>query len=308
MVGPPIEYQVKGDEQIFDEWLVKEEWNSEQKDASKLIEIAKETMAAGLVVDDYRVQDEYQSVLHVSGIPWLQFDSNAKQLLWADIIVNANPSAPSFDYKSRSRNRKTKFLLGPRYAILRPEFPPFRLISVKNEVRRILVTFGGGDDRGAIEFVLPVILSFTSENVKIIVVSGEGNPQNKKLGDWINTHGLGRTDFLINPPSISRVFASCDLAVMAGGTSTYEASACGLPMLLITIADNQERQAKAWAEIGAAYYLGNLERVTENSFYDALNMIMNNSEIISKMSLSSRRTVDGLGAVRVSKELETLIK
>ena len=56
-----------------------------------------------------------------------------------------------------------------------------------------------------------------------------------------------------------------DLAITAGGTTTYELDVCGVPMIIISTAVNQIEQSKAWSSYGRAKYLGNLRFIEKES-------------------------------------------
>ena len=300
MVGPSTDYRVPADDGLFDEWVPCVDWQSEREDAHRVVEIARERGVRGIVLDDYRVRDDYQAEIRASGIPWLQFDYKADRPLWADIVVNANPVAPSMDYARMSRNPDSKLLVGPRYAVLRPEFPPVEVALRDGNVRRILVTFGGGDDRGAILFVLPVLLSCTRDDVELVIVSGANNPRNRELKQWVQRFGQDRTIVIIEPEDVAHVFASCDMAVMSAGTSTFEAASCGLPLVLISIAENQELQAKAWDTIGAAKYAGQFPGISEEELTTYVKTLVERVEMRQEMSVTSRKLVDGTGAKTVA--------
>lgn len=274
MVGPDSAYAKPGDDAVFDEWLPESEWPSSQEDALKTIKIAQEHQADWLVLDDYRIDEGYQLTIRAAGLRWLQFNGTASKPLWADIVLNANPAARSEDYQAVLRNPNARLLLGPRYAILRPEFDQVTPREPGRPVKKILLTFGGGDDRGANQFVLSTLLPFTSPKQQFVVISGAANPSNPSLKRWIHAHGQGRVSLHIDPEQVAPLFASCDLAVMAGGTSTYEAARCGLPMILIAIADNQVAQSRAWNELRVAKYLGMIGQINSPSLVTAFENLV----------------------------------
>ena len=288
MVGPAAEYARSVDQETFEDWIPAPEWSSANEDADRLIGVARKFEAEWLVLDDYRIDESYQLRVREAGLRWLQFDGTASKPLWADIVLNANPAARSEDYQAVLRNPNARLLLGPRYAILRPEFDHVTPQEPGRPIRRILLTFGGGDDRGANQFVLSTLLPVTSTEQEFVVIAGATNPSNPSLKRWIDAHGRGRVSLHIDPEQVAPLFASCDLAVMAGGTSTYEAARCGLPMILISIADNQVGQSKAWSDCGCAIYLGTTNDISER------NLIL----AFKKLSSSDAYTkiMDGLEA------------
>lgn len=263
MVGPDSCYTRTEDNVIFDDWLPVLEWSSSKVDAFNTIKIAQAYQISWLVLDDYRVDEAYQLAIRDSGLRWLQFDGPTRKPLWADVVINANPGARPEDYQAVLRKPNMRLLLGPRYAILRPEFYQIIAREPGRPIKRILLTFGGGDDLGLNQLVLSMLLPITSPDQQFIVISGATNPSNPSLSRWVEIHGQGRVILHIDPQQVASLFASCEVAVMAGGTSTYEAACCGIPMILIAIADNQISQSIAWSHCGCAIYIGTTKDATE---------------------------------------------
>ena len=303
MVGPAAEYAKSVDQETFEDWIPAPEWSSANEDGDRLIGVARKFEAEWLVLDDYRIDETYQLRVREAGLRWLQFDGTASNPLWADIVLNANPAARSEDYQPVLRNPNARLLLGPRYAILRPEFDQIIPREPGRPVKKILLTFGGGDDRGANKFVLSTLLPVTSKDQEFVVITGATNPSNPSLKRWIDAHGQGRVSLHIDPEQVAPLFASCDLAVMAGGTSTYEAARCGLPMILIAIADNQIAQVKGWMDAGAALYLGMLNDMEKSQIHSCVNMLVNDHEIFINMGIWGIQTVQGRGSVAVAEKI-----
>jgi UDP-2,4-diacetamido-2,4,6-trideoxy-beta-L-altropyranose hydrolase len=282
MVGPDFEYATSDDDALFNNWIPCSQWTSPAADATALVKTVKACSSQSVVLDDYRVDESYQLVLRRAGLCWLQFDYGLGQPLWANIIVNANPSANSIDYQRVLQNPNSRLLLGPRYAILRPEFLNHNRRPFTSSIKQVLVTFGGGDDRGAVVFVLSTLLCCTPESIRFLVISGEYNPRNAEIQNWIQQHGDRRVTLKINPVSVAELMLSCDLAIMAGGTGTHESVCCGLPMILIAIADNQIRQAKAWESFGLAKFLGMLKSINSLSLKEAFLKVIESEEYFNQ--------------------------
>ena len=303
MVGPAEAYATSDDGSIFSNWIVVEAWLSAETDAEHFVSIATATGARWAVLDDYRVDATYQAVLRAANLRWLQFDGAAQKPLWADLILNANPATRPEDYAAVVHNPIAKLLLGPRYAILRPEFPPAGLRPLQRPVEQVLVTFGGGDDRGAIEFVLSTLLPCTPATLRFLVISGAYNPLNQQLAEWIDAKGNDRVTLCVNPEPVAPLFASCDLAIMAGGTTTYEAACCGLPMILVSVADNQVRQSMAWQAVGAAVYLGAFEGIYPELLKSEFFQLFKNDRKRNAFANVGAELVDGFGVQRIAKEM-----
>ncbi|MFB1489886.1 MULTISPECIES: UDP-2,4-diacetamido-2,4,6-trideoxy-beta-L-altropyranose hydrolase [unclassified Thiocapsa] len=305
MVGPDRAYAKPTDHELFEDWIPVPDWPSALADANKVIELAEVHRADWLVLDDYRIDESYQLSVRAAGRRWLQFDGTAHKPLWADLVLVPNIALGESDYVPVLRNPKTKLLCGPRYALLRSEFPPAILRPSERPIEQVLVTFGGGDDRGAIEFVLASLLPSTPPSLQFSVLSGAHNPRNQALTNWIAQHADGRVQLLINPDELAQVFASCDLAIMAGGTSTFEAACCGLPMILVSIADNQTRNSETWEQFGAAIYLGAFPGITMNLLTKTFLDLLRDGDRCRSMAESGKTKIDGRGAQRIVQALLT---
>src|SRR5690242_42206 len=121
-----------------------------EADAARTAEHCRRLGADCAVIDHYDADEAYQRILLNAGLRWMQFDGSARIPLWADWVVSMSPAAEIDRYRAVQARPQTRFLLGPRYAILREEFlrwsTPRR---TKPLASRLLLTFGGGDDRGA---------------------------------------------------------------------------------------------------------------------------------------------------------------
>lgn len=303
MIGPAAQFAGPGDSHIFSEWLPDTQWRSSEDDASKVLAIAGRTGASWVVLDDYRIDEQYQLMLKAAGLHLLHFDGGSSQPLWADIVVDASPGASSERFKTRMRNAHGRLMLGPRHAVLRAGFPPGDIRQSGRPVEQVLVMFGGGDDRGAIQFVLSALLPATHAGIKFLVISGASNPRNGDLQKWVVDHGQGRVKLAIDPDPIAPLFTECELALIAGGTSTYEAACSGLPMVIVTIAENQIDQAESWARSGAALYVGPLDGVTAEELQSEIGRLIADDARRARMSDIGRDLADGRGAERLARAM-----
>lgn len=302
MVGPSREYKTDVDEFLFALWEPMPFAATQEEDAIRFVALMEDEGSSTAVLDDYRINEHYQITLRDAGIHWLQFNGKPSQPLWADLILNPNPQVQVSDYENSLRNANTKLLLGPRYAILRPEFQAMNVAVGKSVGRRIFLSFGGGDDRGAIIFLLRILLVALPRDTEYLVVSGEHNPRNKEIADWIDANGERRVDWHVNPPSVAEFLVSSRVAIIAGGGTTYEANYFGVPMVLIAIADNQILNSLAWQEIGCAQYLGELSNLDSTKIIRAVTQALEGGHDPAQ-KCNNPKLVDGLGGVRVARQM-----
>jgi UDP-2,4-diacetamido-2,4,6-trideoxy-beta-L-altropyranose hydrolase len=176
-------------------------------------------------------------------------------------------------------------LAGARYALLRREFrlwdaPPR---PVSNEVRRVLVTLGGGDPGPVIETVLATV---AGRDVQWI--TGPLNPRRAAPPG---------VDVVVDATDMPERMQWADVAVTAAGSTSWELARVGTPQIAIELADNQRPVARALAEHGIAVRAGwhaDLDAATLAQAIDGLT-----AERRAEMSRRGRAAIDGQGAVRV---------
>ena len=98
--------------------------------------------------------------------------------------------------------------------------------------------------------------------------------------------------------NMAQLMARADLAVGAGGSTTWERCCLGLPSLVAVLADNQAALTQAVAEFGASINLGWFETLTPDSYRHAIEA----STVEQRQTMAQRcsELVDGKGAGRVA--------
>lgn len=268
-----------------------------EEDARKVIQSCRKYQVDAVIIDHYRADETYQRNLHESGVKWLQFDGAARCPFWADWILNISPAASESLYEGLIRRKKTRFLLGPRYAPLRREFRKCHVRQPQSgAVRTILLTFGGGDDRGATIFCLEAIRAIDN-NIEIIILLSSANPNMDDIVEW---NQGDRIRVIIDAEKTADYMASADLAITAGGMTVFELAALGIPVMILQIADNQVPIARAWQERGYGINLGGMDRLRPEDLWREMMALLRDADRRKAISAAGREMVDGLGAGRVA--------
>jgi len=287
----------------IEQWYTTTEAIGSIKDAIGLVKLAKEIDATLLILDFYNISASYQMEIHGAGLRWLQFDGFASQPLWADWVVSMSPAADIEKYLIQKRNSKTVFLLGPKYAILRPDFKGRRdRVGTSGDVGRVLLSFGGGDDQGMTLFCLDAIGN-SSWKGDVVAIVGRENPHVEQISSWAHRYGGGRVHVSIDEPYMAGVMSDCDMAVISGGMTTFEAAALGLPTLMICLADNQRENIKAWDHLGVSVDLGDASKLVTVDFIRRFLALAEDENGRREMSRRGREIVDGRGAERVAEQI-----
>ena len=304
MVGPAKDLMQPNDAEVFTHWQPMVWHDDQASGVRQMLELAQMWRVSGLVLDEPRADEIYQKALFQSGLPWLQFDGTAQKPLWASAVLNALPDANASDYAKVMQNPQATLLLGPQYAVLRSEFETANRVIKNADPFKILLTLGGGDDRGAMAWCLKALFPMLEEQTRLQVISGQANPRNSENLEWVRKTNSPWIDYAIQPSAPWTLMSQCHMAVMASGTTAHEANRCRLPMVLVSLVENQHSPGLAWQQAGQAQYLGSWESVSESTLQLSVAKCMKD---IRSSKLDVQTLVDGLGANRVAQAIQNLI-
>jgi UDP-2,4-diacetamido-2,4,6-trideoxy-beta-L-altropyranose hydrolase len=275
------------------------------EDAARTRALCQKNAAGWLVLDGFHFSPSYcASVRHRMSRLLLVDDHGKRAPYRCDIILNVNPQASNTMYVDREK--LTRLLIGPRYALLRQEFLNFRQrrADVPCQARRILITFGGADPRNVTLKVLQALLGIKKSPLDITVIVGASNPHHASLRAV-----AGRTSgvkLALNVRNMPEYMAHSDLALTAGGGTCFELAFMKVPMFLITMAKNHEETVEAFAEAEAALTAGWFGRVTKNSLVASLGTVIADRDLRRRLRTNAGRMVDGRGAERVVETMHLL--
>ena len=281
-----------------------------QQDAASCATIFAKHPPACLVVDHYALDHRWEtSVMAGLGATprLLVIDDLADRRHVADLLLDQNLGRTEEDYKGLVPET-SRLLVGPHYAMLRPEFREWRERSLsrrteQSKLKRLLINLGGVDKDNITGQILGQLNACNlPDDLEIEVVMGATAPWRDAIiaqaeaMRWV-------TRVAVNADDIARRMAEADLAIGAAGSTAWERCCLGLPTMIVILADNQHGIAEALAENGAA------------SILDLPNLGVSLStwliklaepEILSRISGQAAELVDGQGVGRVRLEIQHL--
>lgn len=113
------------------------------RDLKHTLNMAARYRCDAVVVDSYHVDANYLERLRAAGLFVMAVDDLARYPFPCQLVVNGGAHTQQLPYRSSSAD--TRFLLGPEYALLRPEFWDVPPRTVRETVQNVLVTLGGAD-------------------------------------------------------------------------------------------------------------------------------------------------------------------
>jgi RimJ/RimL family protein N-acetyltransferase len=157
---------------------------------------------------------------------------------------------------------------------------------------------GGSDPHNTTLKVLRALERLRCRPLQVCAVVGASNPHQPSLQQEIER--LGPEFQLARNADIPALMAWADLAVAAGGITSWELAFMGLPSAVIVLADNQRPVACALGEAGVALNLGGHEELAPQTIAPALESLALSPTEREAMSAKARMLVDGQGARRVA--------
>jgi UDP-2,4-diacetamido-2,4,6-trideoxy-beta-L-altropyranose hydrolase len=180
-----------------------------------------------LVSDHYDVDAEWQRRASRMAGTLAAVDDLARGEQAVDVLVNQNLGFATTDYDGLVP-RRSHLLIGPQYAMLRPEFRLARAtgIRVRDRVRRVLVFLSGGDSHNVTR---TVVESLTATDATIDVIIGGAFAHAQSLRNLASQHP--RLTVHENTQDMARLMLLADLAVGAPSSASWDRCCLGLPAI-----------------------------------------------------------------------------
>ena len=258
---------------------------------------AIKTCEADVVITDSYIIDEHYLTEIKKTVPFLlSIDDLARISFPSDIVINQNVYAKDLDYHSLTG--KTKFLLGPQYALLREEFSSPGKRKINEKVKNILITLGGSDSFNLTPRIIK-ILDRIRRDFKITVAVGPFFKNITEIGKTAEEIDK-KVELIYDSHKMNKIMLASDLAITGGGTTLYELAATGTPALAFCLAENQGENIKTMSEYGKVVNLGQGNKLIEERFYNKVDSLIENSRLREKMSGLGQQLVDGKGVQRAT--------
>jgi len=254
-----------------------------------------------VVVDDYGLGDAWETAVRPSTRRILAIDDLADRDHDCDLLLDQNLyDGVEQRYASRLPAH-CRQLIGPHYALLRPEFADARarLSRATKPVSRLLISFGGIDATNETARLLSGLKDFPA--LALDVVIGPGNPNRAEI-QALTSERPGTT-LHIGTSRMAALMSEADAFVGAGGSTTWERFCLGLPSLVITVAENQVPTAQHLSKRGAIDYIGRQSDLTPDGLRAALSRFLADDAGRARMTELGMKLVDGLGAQRVAQAM-----
>ena len=258
-----------------------------------------------LVVDHYSLDARWEEALRSQVKRIMVIDDLADRPHACDLLLDQNLGRSAQDYGGLLKGQPFT-LIGPEYALQRPEFVALRAQSLARrqsnpQLRRLLITMGGVDKDNATGQVLAALQSCNLPNdLRVNVVMGPHSP-------WLSevqaqaAQMPWHTEVLVGVDNMAQLMAESDLAIGAAGGTAWERCSLGLASLVLVLAKNQLPGAMALQKAGAAVAMETQQQITD--FMGQMQTTEFAKEVLHKLSVAAASITDGEGCLRIAKHL-----
>jgi UDP-2,4-diacetamido-2,4,6-trideoxy-beta-L-altropyranose hydrolase len=273
-------------------------------DASETIQILIDRKPDWLIIDHYALNYKWEEGLRPYAKKIMVIDDLANRRHDCDILLDQNYIQDQTRYNQLLAIGTVK-LLGPKYALLKKHFLESRKKYVKdfNTVKRVFVFFGGADSDNFTSIAIKVLSLPKLKHLLVDIVIGSANQYRSELKILIEKHP--NISLHIQIDNIAELMVKADIALGAGGITTWERMILGIPSIVITTAKNQVDSTRNLDQKKYIKWLGDSDQVDGHIMYNSLLEFIYNTRQRIEQSRRCQSLVDGRGVWTVSKLLMT---
>lgn len=266
----------------------------EALDAEQTRAVLEQIRPSWLIVDHYGLGEQWHRVQREVVGSILVIDDLCNRPLDCDVLLHTGyPVETLSDRYAAWVPERCRRLVGPRYAVLGAEYAPLcRAMNVsRRDPRRILVFFGGTDATDETSKTVDVLCGKEFAHLAVDIVLGPNHPAPEK----VKALAAARSGTVVHEGlrSLAALMLRADLAIGAGGATTWERLCLKLPSVVVTVAANQEAATAALASDGMLLWVGRAPDVSAEDLAKAITLALNKA-------WDARPIVDGFGNRRVA--------
>jgi spore coat polysaccharide biosynthesis predicted glycosyltransferase SpsG len=285
-------------------WLEADGPVGSSEDLEETIQEIRRLRPAAVVVDSPEASKEYLSELVSTGSLLVSIDTTANICFPSQLVINPTlgPGRDSYEVLAGSQ-----LLLGPRYAIVRPDVRRMRPVRAQEPPSpfRALIALGDDDPNGQAGELARLLLAMPKLDRIDLAVRSQ-HPHLPQLQELANSHP-NRLELACEVPEIASRIARCHFAITSGNGFSLELACVGVPQIVIVQTENHWPTAQRLEDEGTAICLGWHENISPLTLRQAVQNLLADPLERQAMARCGRQLIDGRGPDRLVTALEVLL-
>jgi UDP-2,4-diacetamido-2,4,6-trideoxy-beta-L-altropyranose hydrolase len=276
-----------------------------QQDAEQAVEALTPMSADWLIVDHYALNAGWEQKVAKAVGRIMVIDDLADRNHECALLLDQNLGRNASDYDGLVP-QDCQRLIGPEYALLRPEFAELRERSLKRrarpELKRILISLGGVDRTNVTGQVLYALAETAlPKDTHLDIIMGAAAPYLNEVRQQAARLPFKAT-VSVNVSDMAERMCLADLSIGAAGGTSWERCCLGLTAITIILAENQRLIGEALARSEAALLVENSQIVED--IVKLINRFAELTEERQRFSRNAAVVCDGAGTARVMSMLK----
>lgn len=278
-----------------------------QQDAQQTLEALAGFNTDWLIVDHYALDAEWERKVAKSVGQIMAVDDLANRAHECELLLDQNVLSEDVRHRYEAKVNKTcQLLLGPRYALLRPEYGLMADVLPERDgnISRVLVFVGGSDPYHLTERYLSALDAPEFDHLFVDVVIGKNHPSPSVVEQLVVKQS--KTRLYTGLPSLAALMVRADLMLGAGGATNWERMCLGLNSVVVSVAHNQDDINRELESQRLISFVGDADGLGVDLVRKAIQFVCDNPKQNHDQSIAMRRIVDGHGAQHVAQQLKEI--
>lgn len=204
----------------------------------------------------------------------VNFEDDGEGAYQADLVFNALLVDKS---TAKIKNGEKYYICGKAFLFYKP-------ITVKKEVKRAFICFGGADPQNYSDRLLRIIVKEEFKQFKFVVALGRAKNNVEELLKFNNYPNI---EVYFDVPNMPELMSKCDIGFTSRGRTGYELAILGIPSIAMAQNKGEEKHAFISNENGFSYIGYNpTDEIIEATLKMYLHMSQESRQRFHEMLLS----------------------
>jgi spore coat polysaccharide biosynthesis predicted glycosyltransferase SpsG len=257
-----------------------------------------------VIVDSAEAGEDYLAELVATGVLVVSLDHLAATRFPSRLVINPmlDPGKDVYDFVPG-----TQLLLGPRYALVRPEVRRVRQARAQEPPMpfRALIAYGDDDVQGRAIALAKLLLTIPRlERIDLVV--RPTSTALDSLREFAATQA-NRVEVATEPAEVTPRIARSHFAITRGDSWSLELACVGVPQLVVVENELQGPTARRLEDEGVAICLGDYESLTPALLRQTIQSLLTDPFERQAMARCGRKLIDGRGPDRLVTALEVML-